>query len=131
VGAARNQPVGMHTAEPPPTSGRDGRTLWAHEVTSALATLPRQERTFIRLRYTDGLQLGQIADQAGISIFDVSTIMAAGMRQLAGILEQNNPVAAQPKSAAIPAVLTLRTGRHAERRAERRLSRARTGTDDR
>jgi DNA-directed RNA polymerase specialized sigma24 family protein len=67
----------------------DGRMSWTREVTSALAALTRQEQTFIRLSYADGLRHDDIAEQAGVSALEVSTVMAAGMRRLALVLEQN------------------------------------------
>ena len=66
----------------------ESRARWARDVAQALETLRPDERCFIQLSYFDGLGHAQIAERAGVSASIVSRAIAAGMRQLALMLEQ-------------------------------------------
>lgn len=66
----------------------ESRKRWAQEVAQALETLRPDERSFVQLSYFDGLGHAQIAEQAGVPAESVPRVIAAGMRQLARMLEQ-------------------------------------------
>jgi DNA-directed RNA polymerase specialized sigma24 family protein len=65
----------------------ESRARWAGDVAAALATLRPDQRSFVQLSYFDGVPHTQIAEQARLPVESVSRAIAAGMLQLARVLE--------------------------------------------
>jgi RNA polymerase sigma factor (sigma-70 family) len=65
----------------------ESRARWARDLAAALATLEPDERSFVQLSYFDGLPHAQIAERACLPVESVSRAIAAGMLQLARVLE--------------------------------------------
>lgn len=66
----------------------ESRDRWARDVASALGSLQPDERSFVQLSYFHGLAHAQIAEQARVSVENVSRAIATGMLQLTRVLEQ-------------------------------------------
>jgi RNA polymerase sigma factor (sigma-70 family) len=66
----------------------ESRARWAQDLTAALGSLPPDQRSFVELSYFDGLAHTQIAERARVPVESVSRAIAAGMQQLALVLER-------------------------------------------
>lgn len=66
----------------------ESRARWARDLAAALATLRPDQQSFVQLSYLDGLAHAQIAEQARLPVESVSRAIAAGMQQLARVLER-------------------------------------------
>ena len=64
------------------------RTRWAQDLAAAMATLRPDQRSFVELSYFDGLPLAEIAQAARLPVGSVSRAIAAGMEQIARVLER-------------------------------------------
>lgn len=66
----------------------ESRARWARDLEAAMATLRPDQRSFVELSYFDGLAHAQIAEQARLPVESVSRAIAAGMQQLARLLQR-------------------------------------------